>query len=401
MWSIRAALRPGAGAPERTCYGHLMRRSAATACLLGLVVLSAACGASEGPAAPSETASTATPPAPAPVYDTTTIASMGPLADGGVVGALPASDGSTTALLVGRLPGEETGCEGMPLEGLLAVVGGGEAEPVLDAAGDPVVNYAVVSTPPGPEVGDPVAIASVCEGFTSAVYVGTIGSDGVPADLVKIGGVDADGNPLPDGPQLQTVTDMSWTPDGARLLLVSAPYAYETPPAGGELWSFDVTAGDPGIWIQRTDAPEGVRWAVELGDGTLVVIADDAVLDGGHEFAREGATDILVSPDGQTFALPGENGLRTVGPDGALVQVADGSIGIARFLPDGSGIVFSKSQGATVTFAVVDLETGTVSELGSGDWGWFAPLVDGSGLFVTVGENGMPVTQLWTFALAA
>lgn len=377
-----------------------VRRSTSTL-LLGLLLIAAACGRAAEPAGPSATPTAASPSPTAPDYDTTTIESMAALADGGIVGALPTSTGDTTALLVGRLPGDEMGCEGMPLEGLLAVVGDGPAEPVLDRDGDPLVNYSVIATPPGPEVGDPIAIASMCEGFTSALYVGTIGDDGVPTGLAEVAGVDADGNPLPDGPQLQTVTDLSWTPDASRLLVVSAPYAYETPPTGGELWSFDRSAGDPGTWSQRTDAPEGLRWAVELADGRLVAIVDGSVLDGGHEFPREGATDILVAPDGQTYALPGENGLRTVGQDGGLVQIADGSIGIARYLPDGSAIVFSKTMGATVTFAIVDLETGSVSELGSGDWGWFAPLVDGSGLFVTVGENGMPVTQRWTFALAA
>ncbi|MFM7718501.1 MAG: hypothetical protein ACKO8G_03280 [Actinomycetota bacterium] len=369
--------------------------------LLVLAVLAASCGRSAEPGAPSPTPAPPSPTtsvAPAPAYDPTAIASRTPLGDGAVQAVLPASDGSTTVLVTGDLPGDETGCEGMPLQGLLSIGASGDASPVLAADGTPVSDGVRIALPPVPGVDHPVALASTCESFTSRILLGIVGHGGVPTDLVPIGGLGA-----PDGaPSFETLFDLSFTPDGSTLLAVIGPYVPvgEGGTPSSNLWAYDVATG---VWTQRTEAQPGLIAAAAFGTNGLAQIVDDAILYGGHAFAAEGATRIVVAPDGETMAFAGGSGLQVVTPDGNIRTLDESSIGFVGFLPDGSGIVYARVSGNDVTLVVTDLATGVASDLGTSAWGWFAVAPDGSGLAVTVdgAEFGMPAAEFWSFPPAS
>ena len=122
------------------------------ALLLPLSILVAACGGQGAGTGGSPTATPTGVPSPtepaAPRFDATRIAAKDPLGAGMVQAVLPASDGSSTVLVTGTLPGNATGCEGMPLEGLMAIAGGGDPTPVLASDGTEVTDGVRIALPP-------------------------------------------------------------------------------------------------------------------------------------------------------------------------------------------------------------------------------------------------------------
>ena len=371
----------------------MQRPARSLALLLPLALLVAACGRGQEPGggtpAPTPTETPAASESVAPRFDATRIAATDPLGSGMVQAVLPASDGSSTVLVTGTLPGNATGCEGMPLEGLMSLAGGGDPTPVLAADGSEITDGVRIALPPVAAVDHPVALASTCESFTSRVLLGIVGHGGVPTDLVAIAGVGA-----PAGaPAFETLFDLSFSPDATTLYAVIGPYSAE--PLGGTpdttLWSYDVAGG---TWSQVTSAQPGLIAAVAFGDGGIAQIVGGTVLHGGHEFPANGATRLVVGPDGETIGLAGGSGLQVISPDGTLRTLDTASIGFVGFTADGSGIVYARVNGNDVTLVQVDLLTEVASDLGTSAWGWFAVYPDGSGLAVTV--DG-PNAERWSF----
>lgn len=382
----------------------LPRRIAALAAFL---VLGAAACATGGSAtdtpAPIPTDLTPTPTAIA--YDPTAVVSKSVLGPGRVLAAFPTADGGTRVLVNDRLPGDELGCEGMPVEGLLALDDAGTATPVLAADGEPIINGVSIATPTGAlHEGSLVALSSMCEGFTSQVLVGTIGADGIPTGIVAIAGFEgSQPDRVAGAPEFDTLVDMQWTPDASRLLLVTSAYNFDAPERpDNRLWAYDPVSA---TWTERDDAPEGIQRALETGSGVLVTMAGESMLYGGHEFAREGASHFVLGPDAETIAVVGPQQLRLITPDGEIAPIVDGDIGVAEFLPDGSGLIYTRTlpNASGVRFAYVSLDGQTNVDLGTRYWGWFAVAPDGSGLYVTAGDLGSDgytdsKAELWSFA---
>ena len=146
--------------------------------------------------------------------------------------------------------------------------------------------------------------------------------------------------------------------------------------------------------VQTCALPIWLIAAVAFGDGGIAQIVGGTVLHGGHEFPADGATRLVVGPDGETIALAGGSGLQVISPDGTLRTLDTASIGFVGFTADGSGIVYARVNGNDVTLVQVDLLTEVASDLGTSAWGWFAVYPDGSGLAVTV--DG-PNAERWSF----
>lgn len=381
-------------------------RLAGTALAALLVLGAAACGTSGSATdtpAPIPTGTTPTPAALA--YDPTAVISKSVLGPGRVLAALPTADGGTRILVNDRLPGTELGCEGMPVEGLLALDDDGNAAPVLAADGGSIVNGVTIATPPGAlHEGSLVALSSMCEGFTSQVLVGTIGADGIPTGIVAIAGFEgSQPDRVAGAPEFDTLVDMTWTPDSSRLLLVTSAYNFDAPERpDNHLWEYDPVSA---TWTERTDAPEGIQRALVTASGVLVTMAGESMLYGGHEFAREGASHFVLAPDAETIAVVGPQQLRIITPDGAITPIADGDIGVAEFLPDGSGLIYTRTlpDASGVRFAYLSLDGQATADLGTRYWGWFAVAPDGSGLYVTAGDLGSDgytdsEAEFWSFA---
>lgn len=370
-----------------------MQRSARfLALLLPLSILVAACGAAQEPGAPSPTPSASEMPSEtgtAPRFDMTRIEAKDPVGPGQVLAALPATDGSTTVLVQDTLPGNAMGCEGVPLQGLMAIPAGGDPTPVLAMDGSQVENGVRIALPPVPGVDHPVALASTCESFTSRILLGIVGHGGVPTDLAVIAG---DGAPA-GAPAFETLFDLSISPDSSTLLAVVGPYAPvgEGGTPSSTLWAYDIAAG---IWSERTEAQPGLIAAVAFGDGGLAQIVDDTVLHGGHAFPANGGTRLVVGPDGESIIVAGGSGLQVIAADGNIRTLDTASIGFAGFTADGSGVVYARVSGNDVTLVEVDLLTEVATDLGTSTWGWFAVIPDGSGLAVTV--EG-PTAERWSF----
>lgn len=366
-----------------------------------LAVLAALVLTACGGAASDGSGGSASPTPEAPGYDTTAIADRVPVGDGLVIGATLAADGTSTLLVDGPLPGDGTGCEGMPLGGLQAQTSDGTLTPVTDAEGRDITSGVWLAVQPGvPGPGARVAVWSMCEKFTSRVLVGTIGDDGVPTDLVEVAGVDGEGMDA-GGPGFETLHWASWTPDGARLSVIGSPYlGSEGGAVDTTLWEYDVAAS---IWTERTDAPAGIVVAATFADGSMLTIADDVIAVGGTSVPAEGARGASVGPDGASAAVYGPSGVRIIGTDGSVRAVADDDVAQLWWSADGSVIAFPSipSGDAELVVTTVDVGSGTATVLGTTRWGWIALLPDGSGLGVTVPSDAdlyLPAAQRWNFA---
>lgn len=379
------------------------RRSPAWTTVAAAALLLAACGgtASDGDGGSASPPAT---PTPAPVYDATTIADRVAVGDGLVVGATLAADGTATLLVDGPLPGGGTGCEGMPLGGLLAQTSGGTLEPVTDAAGRHITSGVWLAMQPGvPGPGARIAIWSMCEKVTSRVLVGVIGDDGVPTELVEVAGVDGEGMDAGD-PAFETLHWASWSPDGTSLLLIGSPYL--GPEGGGvdtTTWEYDVATA---MWTRRTDVSTEVVVAATFADGTMLTVSDDVIAVGGTSIPGEGARGASIGPDGLSAAVYGPSGVRIVGSDGTVRTIATDDVAQLWWSADGTVIAFpSIPQGGAgdveLAITTVDPVGGTTTVLGTTAWGWIALLPDGSGLGVTVSSDAdpyLPAAQRWSFA---
>lgn len=321
------------------------------------------------------------------------------LGSGLVVGALPAADGSTTVLVRDDLPGDEPGCEGQPQGGLLVLGPGGDQRPVEAADGSLVTEG--VDVHPSLDRRR-VAVVSQCEGFLVQVLVGVVGPDGVPEELRPVAGQGSDDATVGGAPDIEVSPQVSWSPDGHRLLLTAAAFTDDGVLAR-ELWEHDV---DRGTWTRRGDAPEGPVAAVERADGSLVSITEDALVIGDERTDRRGVNALRLGPDGSTVAAYGEAGVLLIDEGGDLRLLADGLVNDARFGPDGSWLVVGRlaEGGDVVELASVPADgSAGPTVLGASLFGWFELLPEGRGLLVTVeGEQDpdgfpRPSVQRWPF----
>lgn len=378
--------------------------------MIALSVLAAACGGSADEAAPTS-APTPSPtatesPAMQPGLWREGIVDREDVGPGIVEAAASAADGTPVILVSAPTDDGQMGCEGMPLYALHAVLPDGTRTTVLDEDGTNVAGNPIVpATPLAP--GSPIAFVDGCEGYTSRVWAGTIGDDGVPTGLRTIAGYsEALDGAVPGAPSFTSIPDGTWSWDGARLTLITsdAP-SYD---AGSDpslaVWSLDIASG---AWTEVEGLPSGATQIEELADGQFVTLVDGDFRLAGEAYTAEGAERLVVSPDGDLITASGPNGIIMLDTTGFVRFATSVSVSIYGFFPDGSGIAFARLTDRTpgVTLYAVDLTTFEVTEYGDTDWAWFAILPDTSALAVTVspvdaGAYGDPTFQRWTFPAA-
>lgn len=374
-------------------------------------LLSAACGGSTQDTgtptvAPSPTEASSPSPETQPGLWREGIVAREDLGSGIVEAATAAADGSPVILVSAPTDDGQLGCEGMPLFALHAVLADGTRTAVLDEDGVNVSGSAVVPAAPlGP--GSPIAFVDGCEGFTSRVWTGVIGDDGIPTGLRVVAGYSEvlDGG-VPGAPPFTSVPDGTWSWDGSTFTIITSDQpSYD---AGSDaalaVWSLDVASG---IWSEVEGLPSGATQIEALADGQFVTLVDGDFRLAGETFPGEGAERMVVSPDGQLITASGPGGIVMLDTTGFVRFATSVSVSIYGFFPDGSGIAFARLTDRTpaVTLYAVDLETFEVTEYGDTDWAWFAILPDTSGLAVTIspveaGAYGDPALQRWTFPAA-
>lgn len=200
------------------------------------------------------------------------------------------------------------GCEGVPWESLY-VQAVGASERVRIGAAQEIGASGLAEVVTGPE--GRLAILTSCEEFADGLWVGTIGADGVPADLARL--------PL----ELTFVNDLEWTTDGRALLVAGGILAsdgsdvrgaYRLDPATGEL-------ADLGVGPAVALAQGGFGMAVALTTGDIVL---------------EGETVASFPPD-QTGQLPVSD--LAIDGDGSIwVSLFTG--GVQRIVPRGDSVAF-------------------------------------------------------------
>ena len=208
---------------------------------------------------------------------------------------------------------EGAGCEGQFRHALTVTTIGGdgvqrEALPEFDATGRVFMAF-------GPD--GQVALATICEGFGNELTIGRIGNDGTIEITAELSVPFLGGEPGSDGnlPGVDGITDLVFV--DAQTVAVST-------------WS--TYGADPGdyrdVYLIPTQPSEPTRYdvanaiALEMTPAGLVTLGIDGVVrvDGDEVATVPGAFDLVVSPDGDTIAAYGQDGLVTFGADGSDVQ---------------------------------------------------------------------------------
>lgn len=189
-----------------------------------------------------------------------------------------------------------------------------------------------------------VAVVEQCEGFFVGLRVGEERDDTL-RDLRQLR-LRLSGDAAPQ---------LTWSADGHRLL-------------GAQ--SGDVIAIDPASGAVSTLRDDmGAVAAAELDGGTLVVLTGKAVFVGESELPG-GGWRLVLSPDRTKVAITGTEGLRVVGADGQVRQLAGGQVATAAWSPDGRALAYSTDGRLRVLVpgsAPVDVAEGVSAVEFSGD----------------------------------
>lgn len=380
--------------------------------------------------------------------DMTRIASKVPLSQAtAIFTALPAADGTWTVLAYGAGTEEPEGpCVGshgsMGFE-IATLKPGAAASPIAAPGGRLYSGLWFgsggrdVVVPPGPKVGDPIAIhawacdPSVESGVRGSLLLGTIGQDGLPADLGPIAGLGAPagapgGDPEAGSPAISA--------DRKTLVMIvdacPDPYNGPTGDCVSTRWDYDLATA---TWAQGDD-PSYPRWGVAgavwiLSDGSLIEVVDGydirssttyggtEIFSAGSESSGYDTVTVELAPDGRSAlfnVLEYSTGYAKVvlleagGEPRTLyereVASADdrywGAPFSAVFSGDGNSVYFDQ-PGASSWHVLwkLDIATGALTQLvelpGVTD---YTMLPDASGLIASVDDGAS--WELWTFAKA-
>jgi Tol biopolymer transport system component/predicted Ser/Thr protein kinase len=172
-------------------------------------------------------------------------------------------------------------------------------------------------------------------------------------------------------------TGLRWSPDGSRLLCLSArgptqvPRVHLVPWPGGQVRSFD-SYGLVAAW-----APDGRSFASALYSERMIYVTDEATGER-TSFRVEGSVsqirDLDWSPNGSRIAVlthdaQGHNTVWTMTPAGKDVRVAftdSLELGAPRWTPDGRGLYLLRSNEEAWDLVRVDLRSRKSSVLLSG-----------------------------------
>lgn len=418
----------------------VLRPSARSArfALLSLALVLASCGRLSDAATGDAGAVEAT--------DMTQIASKVPLGQAtAIFTALPAADGTWTVLAYGAGTEEPYAqCEGGGAGFEIATLKPGAAASPIEAPGGRLHSGLWfgspgrdVAVPPWPEVGAPIAIhAWACDpssesGVRGSLLLGTIGQDGLPADLVPIAGMGAPagapgGDPESGSPAISA--------DRKTLVMIvdacPDPYNGSDGDCVSTRWDYDLATA---TWAQGDDPSyprRGVAGAVWiLSDGSLIEVIDGSdgpssttyrgteIFSAGSPSSGYDTVTVDVAPDGRSAlfnVLEYSTGYAKVvlleagGEPRTLyereVASADdrywGAPFSAVFSGDGNSVYFDQ-PGASSWHVLwkLDIATGALTQLvelpGVTD---YTMLPDASGLIAYV-DDGFS-WELWTFAKA-
>lgn len=366
--------------------------------------------------------------------DMTRIESKVPLGQATVLfAALPAADGTWTALVGGAGTEEpEPPCSNGGYE-VATLRTGADPSPIAVPEGRLLSGFWLgslgrdVVVPPGPKVGDPIAVAAwTCDpsnerdGESGSLLLGTIGEDGLPSDLLPIAGMGAPEG-APGGNPESGSAAISADRKTLALLVDACPDPYNGPSEECETtrWNYDLatetwTLGDYPHFPRRGLA--GKIWV--LADGSLIEVVDDGM---SPSTAYEGAgifndtSEVDVAPDGQSAllnVLQYSTGYAKVvlleagGEPRTLyereVASADdrywGAPFSAVFSRDGRSVYFDQpGDSSWHVLWQLDIATGALTELVElPGVVRYTMLPDLSGLIVSTGDPAR--WELWTFA---
>lgn len=366
---------------------------------MALAVTGAACGDDDdtgvvdngGSSTVTGPGTSVTPTTAVPV-DYTKVAPPRTLGTGTVVGT--SRDGSAIYVEEEDPSFPEPGCEGQPAPVLFRLpVAGGDRQ-LLATKAQPIRGEVARAA------GDKIAVVDGCEGFLSAIYVGTDTAEGRLGAITEVA--------LPDGSDgsRPAPSSLTWTADGNGLVGADNLASQQGGSDGTPIVRLDPSTGKVSELFSVPGIETGVAQVAELADGTLAVAGGGRVQifdTGGKLVTKADGNGFALSPDRRTLAVFGSALSRLdvggQGPQPLVPPKAGRQITSAEFSPDGRAVAYISSGDAgndnQVELVVVDSRQ-VVPVVGPGPYGRVYFTGDGEALamnrFQSTPANTFPVT---------